>query len=278
MVKQSFKTMTLLGAAIVMVFLVTNIASAAKKMKYKEGTAGEASIGGKISFKGTAPEPKLFAFAKFPQPKFCSQADSDGKGNRMLREVTVNDGKLQDVVVYIKKIGSGKPFKFDGADVKANKCRFLVQGGPSAFVGVVVKNKPLRVLNTDADPTDPKTADGVLHNPHGYEVKGVSSSTMFNKPLPNKGQTVKIKKVKIRKKGSTMKMECDQHGYMQVYFQPVTNPYYSIVGADGAFTIDKVPAGKYTLVAWHPILGAQEKEVEVGASGTVSADFEFSGK
>jgi len=91
-------------------------------------------VSGKITFKGTPPAPKLFDFAKFPQQNFCSKADSDGNGHRMLREVKVKDGALADVVVYIEAIEKGKPFKFNGTDVHADTCRFLVQGGPSTFV------------------------------------------------------------------------------------------------------------------------------------------------
>jgi hypothetical protein len=249
-------------------------ASLSMAEKYEGGAPGGASITGKITFKGTPPAPKLFSFAKFPQPNFCSQADSDGKGNRVLKEVNVENGALRDVVIYIEDVKKGKPFNFKGTEVKANMCRFLAQGSPSTFVGVVMNKAKISIENTDADPSDPKTKDGVLHNPHGYEVKGSSNTTMFNKPLPTKGQVI-TEKVKLRKHDSAMKVECDQHGFMQVWFFPVENPYYVIDGNDGTFTIDQVPAGKYEVEAWHPILGHQEKEVTVGDSGKVNVDFEF---
>lgn len=235
------------------------------------------TITGKISFKGDVPAPKTFAFAKFPNPKFCAQAGSDGKGNRVVQQVNVKNGALADVVVYIEEIDKGKPFKFGGTDVKAQDCQFLVQGGPSTLTGVVVKKKEIRILNTDADPTDPKAATGVLHNPHAYELKGARSSTIFNLPLPEKGQVIK-KKVKLRKKESDMKIQCDQHNYMEVYFQPVTNPYYAIDKADGTFSIDDIPPGTYEVHAWHPILGAQEAKVTVPAKGKATADFAFAAK
>ncbi|HEY5594278.1 MAG TPA: hypothetical protein VIL61_03875, partial [Nitrospiria bacterium] len=128
------------------------------------------SITGKVMFKGAVPAPKMHAFAKFPNAGFCEKADSDGKGNRVVQQVNVKGGALADVVVYIEEIAKGKPFKFDGTDVKTDICRFLVEGGPSKLTGVVVKKAEIRVLNTDADPTDPKAATGVLHNPHAYEI------------------------------------------------------------------------------------------------------------
>jgi hypothetical protein len=65
------------------------------------------------------------------------------------------------------------------------------------------------------------------------------------------------------------------YNYMNVYFHPVDNPYYAIVGEDGKFTIEDVPPGNYEIYAWHPILGSEEKKITVAANGKVTADFEF---
>ena len=271
----------LIGLAVVgaIALLGTSLAQAAKS-KYKEAPVSNgAALSGQIIFKGTPPPPKKFEFAKFPQAEFCSKADSDGKGHRLLYEVTVKDGKLQDVVVMIKGIESGKPMKFEKAEVHADTCRFLVQGGPSQFVGVVVNKGLIKVTNLDADPSDPKSEDGVLHNPHSYEKIGSKSSTIFNLPLPTKGGFIE-KKVKLRreKKGSIFYLECDQHNYMNVHLTPVKNPYYAIIGEGGTFSIDQIPPGKYTVVAWHPILGTQKQEITFTADGKQNANFEFSAK
>ncbi len=249
----------------------------ADALAYEEAAVTDgATLTGKVTFKGTPPPPKTFDLAKFPQPQFCGKVDSEG-GKRMLREVTVKGGALNDVVVLIEGIEKGKPLKYDGTDVKADTCRFLVQGGPSKFVGVAVKKGELRVENMDADPSDPKSVDGVLHNPHGYEVAGSSSSTLFNKPLPTKGMVLK-QELKLRKKESFMKLECDQHNFMNVYFMQIANPYYAIVGEDGSFSIDGIPPGKYEVYAWHPILGKMEQEVNLAPKGTASVKFEFTKK
>ncbi|HSG05067.1 MAG TPA: carboxypeptidase-like regulatory domain-containing protein, partial [Nitrospiria bacterium] len=137
--------------------------------------------------------------------------------------------------------------------------------------------KNIKVTNNDADPNDPKAATGVLHNPHGYAIKGPKSSTMFNLPLPEKGQSIE-KKVIIRQAGSHMMIECDQHNYMRAFFQPVDNPYYAIVGEDGTFSIDQVPPGEYEIEAFHPTLGTQTAKITVAAGGAVTSDFSFSPK
>jgi hypothetical protein len=263
----------------VVVGIVALATVSAARAEYAEAPVADGgTLTGKVMFKGAVPAPKTFDFAKFPNPKFCEKFDSDGKGHRVVQEVKVGkDNALKDVVVYIEDVEKGKPFKFDGTDVKAEGCQFRVQGGPSTFTGVVVKKAEIRVENMDADPTDPKAATGVLHNPHAYEVAGASSSTIFNLPLPEKGQVVK-KPVILRKKESIFKVECDQHNYMQVYFQPVTNPYYAIVGEDGSFSIDGIPPGTYEVYAWHPTLGKQEVNVTIPAKGQAKADFAFAAK
>ena len=57
----------------------------------------------------------------------------------------------------------------------------------------------------------------------------------------------------------------------------VWNPYYSISGVDGVFKIDRIPAGKYWVTAWHPYLGEVSQEVTVSGGADVNADFELLG-
>lgn len=246
-------------------------------------------LSGKVSFKGAQPAPEKFEFAKFPQPKFCSQAGSDskpgtGEGYRLRQDVKVNNGALEDVVVYITNVTKGKAFAAANTKLKAETCQFLMEGGPSKSVGVVLnakdsgaKDPTIEVTNTDADPSDPKTVEGVLHNPHGYEIQGKVSSTLFNKPVPKKGQTlpIKVEKRWFKKDGSFVKIECDQHNYMNVWALPVSSPYYAIVNADGTFSIDQIPPGKYDVQAFHPKLGFQTAQIDVAAGGKVAANFEF---
>jgi hypothetical protein len=235
-------------------------------------------VEGKVTFSGKPPAPKEFLFSKFPNPKFCvKNPNKDAKGEkRLLHEVQVGkDGSLKNAVVAVMGINDEKfQADFKGEDIIAKLCEFL------PYTGVVVANQSsFRVMNTDADPDDPKSVKGVLHNPHSFEVLAPSSTTIFNIGLPEKDKGLD-KPIKLRKadKGSVFKLICDQHEFMQFWALPITSPHYAVVGEDGKFTIKDVPAGKYKLVAWHPVLNKGkpiEQEIEVKDGAAASAKFEF---
>ena len=232
------------------------------------------TIAGLISFDGKPRAPKVIKVEKTPE--VC------GKEDRELYEVTVNDGKLQDVVLLLEGVKEGKPFDnhvllgpppgarlaedtgenqaFPGTDIKPQKCIF------GAFTGVIAQGSVLRFDNLDP----------VKHSPHTYGVKGRVRKSMHNQDLEGKGKLELP--IKLKKGYKVVKLECDQHPHMQNWFRAVDNPYYDFSAADGTFAIDQVPPGTYNLIAWHPILGEFEKEVNVVAGGTVDVSFEFSSK
>ena len=236
------------------------------------------SISGKVTYAGKA-EQKEFSFAKFPNPKFCiknpNKALMDGD-KRFLKTIEVGkDGGLKGAVVAVVDV-EDKAFVdgYKGTEVVAEFCEFL------PFAGVVVNNKSFKVENHDADPDDPKSVQGVLHNPHSFVVKGASSATGFNIGLAKKGDKLD-KPVVFRggaEKDGFYRLQCDQHEFMQGFFLPVSNPHFAVVKDDGSFEIKDVPAGKHKVVAWHPFAAKGKKvefEVEVAEGGTANLKAEI---
>ncbi len=226
------------------------------------------TIAGKVTFAGKADQ-KEFLFSKFPNPKFCPKNPHkelmDGD-KRYLKLIEVaKDGGLKGAVVAVRDI-EDQAFVdgYKGTDIIAEFCEFL------PFTNVVVAQKPFRVENHDSDPDDPKSVKGVLHNPHSFFVKGATSSTDFNIGLAEKGSKLE-KPVKFKggqeKTGTTYRLQCDQHEFMQGFFLPVWNPHYAVVKDDGTFEIKDVPAGKHKIIAWHPKAGQVEMEVDVPEGG-----------
>ena len=118
--------------------------------------------------------------------------------------------------------------------------------------------------------------DDVIHNPHTFEMIGRVRRSLFNIGLPKAGSEL-TKQLLIRR-GNVVKLQCDQHDFMHSWVRVVKNPYWVKVGKDGSYKIADVPPGKYTLVAWHPLLGEQKQKIAVDSKGSVTANFEFSGK
>ncbi len=228
------------------------------------------TISGKVTFTGKARPPKTFKVEKTPE--VC------GKDDRLLHEVAIKDGYLQDVVLVLEGVKEGKAYDshvilgpppgaregtpggiadFPGTDIKPLKCIF------GAFTGVIADNSVLRFDNLDP----------VKHSPHTYEIKGRVRKSLHNQDLEGNGKL----ELPIKfKKGKVIKLECDQHPHMQNWFYRVDNPYYAFSSEKGTFQIDQVPPGKYKLIAWHPILGEKSAEVTIEANGKLNMDFEFS--
>ena len=240
--------------------------------------AGGGTIAGKVTYSGKS-ESKEFLFSKFPNPQFCPKNPNknlmDGD-KRFLHTVEVGkDGGLKNAVVAVMDI-EDKAFidGYQGTEVVAAFCEFL------PYSGVVVQKKSFKVENTDADPDDPKSVLGVLHNPHSFLVKGTSSATGFNIGLAKKGD--KLDKPVVFRGGAEkvgyLRLQCDQHEFMQSFFLPVTNAHFAVAKEDGSFEIKGVPPGKHKVVAWHPFVGKGQRfefDVDVADGGTANLKAEL---
>jgi hypothetical protein len=68
------------------------------------------------------------------------------------------------------------------------------------------------------------------------------------------------------------------HSWPRAYVAVFDHPYFAVTKPDGSFTIDGVPPGSYTLVAWHERTGRTEQPVTVAANGTANATLSLRGK
>ena len=65
--------------------------------------------------------------------------------------------------------------------------------------------------------------------------------------------------------------------WMAAYIGVVDHPFFAVSGDDGSFSINNLPAGDYTLEAWHETFGTQTMKVTVADGGSATADFSFGG-
>ncbi|MDC8448040.1 MAG: carboxypeptidase-like regulatory domain-containing protein [Nitrospira sp.] len=261
-------------ATLVSALLLLTCASSAwsyQEMDVKDG----GTITGTVRMTEGKPVPKGFNLITFPDPVYCGRI-STGTGWRILDEFSVSaDRGLKDTVVLLIDAEKGKPFKFEPPTIEARDCRFL------PFVTVVKNRAEVRVVNMDP----------VFHDIQAYETSELGPRVLFNTPLPMNPMHVRdagseshehlagqpmIEVVKLTKNRRFFVMQCGFHAYMESWGFAVDNPYYVVTDSKGQFSLSDVPAGEYTLMAWHPGVGTMlEKRISISAKQTLQADFTF---
>ena len=208
------------------------------------------SIQGRILFKGEVPPPKTLTITQ--DAKVIG-----GKTHVLSRELLVApDGGVKNAIVFIDGIGQGKPLPKTQARILDNRnLRY------EPHVMAVTKGTPVHVKNSD----------DVLHNTHAKV--GKKKRTVFNVGLPIQGQ---ISKQKVRKPGLHV-VNCDAgHTWMRAYIYVFRHPYFAVTDAKGAFRLEDVPPGQYTVKVWHETLKEKTGTVTVAAGGVASLDLELS--
>lgn len=111
-----------------------------------------------------------------------------------------------------------------------------------------------------------KNLDPLFHN-----VFSLSSAKNFDLgkfPAPEE-------KGEVFSKPGVITVNCDIHAHMVGNILVFPHPYFAKPDRSGRFRIPDLPAGTYTIVAWHDSFKPQVKPVTVEAGGEAVADFEF---
>jgi plastocyanin len=67
---------------------------------------------------------------------------------------------------------------------------------------------------------------------------------------------------------------CEIHSHMSAFILVFNHRYFAVTGADGRYQIGRVPAGRYTLVAWNEGAIRESRPVVIPEDGgAVEADF-----
>lgn len=158
---------------------------------------------------------------------------------------------MSNVVVYLED-GPNVASKMEPVLLDQQYCRY------TPHVVAVRTGQTLKV----------KSSDPTLHNAHSD--KGTNKP--FNLSFADAGQT---KELSFTQPEVAIRVRCDVHQWMSAYVAVFDHPFFAVTGEDGAFELKGVPAGTYTLVAWHERYGQKKQPVTVGADGTVTATFVF---
>lgn len=186
-----------------------------------------------------------------PQPVF-KEKEVCGTSMRDERLVVAPAGALANAVVHLGNIKAGKAVPRDQAVTLDNvKCAFV----PHVASGSV--GQMLKIHNSDP----------FLHDAHAL----LGSRTLFNVAVP-KGLTVR----KPLADAGLIHLNCNiRHTWMHAYLYVAEHPYHAVTGTDGQFVIDQIPPGKYTVTAWHELLGSTDREVNVESGKTTTLDIEY---
>ena len=220
----------------------------ADAQRVDESKAGR--IAGRVAFEGTAPENPPINTGSDP---VCARENKDGLS---VETVVVENGGLNNVFVYVKD-GLGK-YYFDvpaqAVTVDQQGCRYR----PHVFG--VRAGQPIEIINSD--PT--------LHNVNA--VASVNRGFNFGQPMQGMKNTATFTAPEVM-----VRIKCDVHGWMSAYAGVLDHPYFAVTSSGGQFELKNVPAGTYTVEAWHEKLGAQTQNVTLAEKDSKELSFTFKG-
>lgn len=225
-----------------------SILALASPPQTRNATAPTGTIRGHVVLTGALPGNAVIRMGMDPK---CAELNA---GKRVIQEAVAvaANGSLANVFLRLEGTFSATPVPAEPVVIDQRACVY----GPRV-VGVRVG----QVLRIRSD-------DDLLHNVHSSSASGNS----FNVSQPKAGIVFDYKP---SHEEVMLKLGCDVHRWMTAYVGVLPHPYFSVSGRDGSFEIARVPAGTYTMRAWHERFGDQVKPVTVKAGGVTTLDLSY---
>jgi hypothetical protein len=199
------------------------------------------SLSGQVKYSGKVPAPKVINTGKYSKacgPEIKSQS------------LLVKDKGVKNTVISISGKGAKKLKSTEGEYVlNQENCIY------APHVVVMPKESELKI----------KSSDPFNHNIHTFSFDNDPVNLMFMPGMEHEQEFEESEVVKV---------ECDLHGWMEAWIVVTDNSYFALTNDDGSFEIPDLPPGKYTLTAWHEVLGTMTKKIKVDES-SLKVDFEF---
>ena len=193
--------------------------------------------------------------------------------------------KTEDVIVDPKTGGFKNVIVFLRPDNADRKAQF-----PTEMIHPDLKNPKAAIIEIDQPCCQftprifvARAGDTIVvknSSPVNHNANFTSDDEQFNQNIPPGGNKT-TKPLKAQR--SAVTVACNVHPWMKAVGRVFDHPYYAVTDAEGNFTIDKVPAGKWRIVYFHengihkgiPNAAGETIEVKAGETKLPPVDFEF---
>jgi hypothetical protein len=175
----------------------------------------------------------------------------------LTEEVVVGDGSaLQNVIVFVSEGLTNPPTDppAEPAVIDQKGCTY------HPHVLALQANQKLRIVNSD--PTS--------HNIHPLPRNNREWNRSQPPGMPPLEESFAREEI--------IPVKCNVHPWMRSYIAVFKHPYFAVTAANGRFELRNLPAGSYTIQAWHEKYGNTEQKVTVAANETKTVEFIFKSK
>ena len=206
------------------------------------------TISGKVTYTGTPVKQKPIDMSKEPS---CAKQHATPITTETI--VTGPNNALDNVVVYISAGADDANAPSQAVTFTQKGCQYI------PHVIALHTGQELQVIN----------ADQTSHNIHPL----AKVNREWNKSQPPGSPAIQEK----FDSPEFISVKCNIHPWMHGWFAVLKTNHYAITSG-GGFSLPNLPAGKYTVTAWHEDYGTQTQDVTITGNETKSIDFSFKAK
>ncbi len=211
-----------------------------------------AVVTGVVRLDGPVPAMKPINMIKDP---ICSKMHPGGASNE---EVVIGPNQtLGNVIVFVSE-GLGDR-KFDPPSQPVTLEQKTCMYHPHVLA--MQANQKLEVVN----------GDQTSHNIHPLPT----NNREWNKSQPPGEPPIEVT---FAREEVAIPVKCNEHPWMHSYIAVFKHPFFNVTGKDGRFELKNLPAGEYTISAWHEKFGTLEQKLTVGPKEVKTLEFVFNAR
>lgn len=249
---KSFSAFALLALMVGTSLVLTTVLPPSLVWSAAPANLNGATITGKITLDGAAPQPKAISMRADPG---CEKKHST---RALDQAITVGPGNtLANVLVSIRSGLPNKTYPVPEEPVVLNQDGCLFQ----PRVVAVMAGQTVRLVNSD----------GLSHN-----VRALPRwNRAFNVSTPPTDTPVDRS---FARPEVAIPMKCDIHPWMKGSVAVLRHPFFDVTGSEGNYAITGLEPGTYEIEVWHETLGTKVSTVTVGAGQSATLDFTLNSK